>query len=637
MENFLTDWQNCDYMGCPESLFKAMIMEPSRTLLIVPPFASIKRPALGIHVLQSVARAQGSQVTVLYANLILASILGEAEYEAICDYPFMAFLGEQIMGWFAFEDQIAAPGLDELNAQLAGHASPLSHAQLTTVLHTWRELVLQQVQALAGAQPAAGAWDCIGLSSTFDQTNASLILLRACRTHSPASKLVIGGANCEGSMAEGIARYMPELDHVFSGESELTFAQFLRDPAAFAGQKIIAGSPNNAVNDLPANDYSEFFQQFAQWLPVSTQAAQLEIPYESSRGCWWGQKHHCTFCGLNGQGMGFREKNADKVFQEVMALRGQTTRILMADNIMPRSFFTTLLPQLARAKSGLSLFYEQKANIDLEKVMLLKQAGVDFIQPGIEALHSDLLRLMKKGVSAKQNLALLRYCRAVDIHVNWNLLYGFPGEQEAWYAELLHFMPLLGHLQPPTGLHPINIDRFSPFHFQPEALGFSGLRPNPAYARIFPPHADIEQLAYHFCGQANTATLADSPLLAPLQDAVSQWQTAWHTTPGQIQATPNLALLELAKDQYLLIDSRPGLTQSHVLTRAQAAACLVEHKHRCAATDWALDHGAAIAIDGAIVPLALADAALMLRFEQEAHAHDAPQPTPATTIMLAQV
>ncbi len=603
-------------------------MEPTRTLLIVPPFASIKRPALGIHVLQSVARAQGSQVEVLYANLILASILGEAEYEAICDYPFMAFLGEQIMGWFAFEDEIAAPDLDELNAPLAGHASALDHTRLKQVLHTWREQVLQQVQAMA----LPTQWDCIGLSSTFDQTNASLILLRACRAHSPASTLVIGGANCEGSMAEGIAHYMPEVDHVFSGESEIVFAQFLQNPSAFAGQRIIAGSPNNAVNDLPANDYSEFFRQFARWLPASKQATQLEIPYESSRGCWWGQKHHCTFCGLNGQGMGFREKSADKVFEELMALRGQTRRILMADNIMPRSFFTTLLPQLARAQSGLSLFYEQKANIDLEKVILLKQAGVDFIQPGIEALHSDLLKLMKKGVSARQNLALLRYCRATDIHVNWNLLYGFPGEQEAWYAELLQFLPLLAHLQPPTGLHPINIDRFSPFHFQPETLGFSAVRPNAQYAQIFPPHADIEQLAYHFCGEANSATLADSRLLAPLQAAISQWQAAWHTGPEP--TTPNLAVLEMGPDQYLLIDSRPGMAQTHLLNRARAAACLAAGSHPASATAWALQHGVAIELDGGTVPLALADPALLRRFEQEAHAA---APKGAERIMLVQV
>lgn len=56
--------------------------DPVRTLLIVPPFASIHWPAHGIHVLQSVAREQGLQADVLYANLMFAALLGEEEYEA---------------------------------------------------------------------------------------------------------------------------------------------------------------------------------------------------------------------------------------------------------------------------------------------------------------------------------------------------------------------------------------------------------------------------------------------------------------------------------------------------------------------------------------------------------------------------
>lgn len=32
--------------------------------------------------------------------------------------------------------------------------------------------------------------------------------------------------------------------------------------------------------------------------------------YEASLGCWWGEKHHCTFCGLNGTTMKFRAGGA---------------------------------------------------------------------------------------------------------------------------------------------------------------------------------------------------------------------------------------------------------------------------------------------------------------------------------------
>jgi ribosomal peptide maturation radical SAM protein 1 len=584
----------------------------SRTLLIVPPFASIYRPSLGIHVLQSVARARGLQVDILYANLIFAAALGEAEYDAICEHPFMDFLGERIMGWFA--GHTPAPDLTAFN-QACSPRYQLNHARLLLALEAWREQVMHHIRIQPDLQPCLqiAPYACVGVSSTFDQTNACLILLRACRQALPDSTLIIGGANCEGAMAEGMAAYIPEVDHVFSGESELGFVDFLMNRTTYVGQKIIRCPPNNAINDLPPNDFSDYFQQFTALLPNSPKRTQLELPYESSRGCWWGQKHHCTFCGLNGQGMGFREKDPDKVFDELMALQaeGQATRILMADNIMPHSYFNTLLPRLAKARSGLYVFYEQKANIDLEKAILLKQAGIEAIQPGIEALHSGALKLMKKGVSAKQNIALLRYARALNIHVIWNYLYGFPGEQWSWFAELLQHLPALEHLQPPTGLHPINIDRFSPFFSRPNEYGFSNVRPHPAYAEIFSPSASPAQMAYHFCGDSNTLTLADSPLLPELQAMIIRWQQSAQ------QTTPKLLVLESGEGKYLLIDSRSfqPTTQIQTITAAQAAVCLAEHHTASAETDWALRQRTAIVFDGGFLPLATAEPQVMLHFE----------------------
>jgi ribosomal peptide maturation radical SAM protein 1 len=588
-------------------------------LLIVPPFASIHRPAIGVHVLQSVAAARGLQVEILYANLIFAALLGEAEHEAICEHWFMDFMGERIMGAFAFPGRMALPALP---ARFTQGAAQLQHA-----VDAWLAQVRKQVQAFAGeperedVPTVAHEPVCIGISSTFDQTNAALMLARLCRQSCPQARIVIGGANCEDAMASGMAQHIAEADHIFAGDSEVVFCDFLANPDAFAGQKIIRCPPNEAINQLPANDYRPWLQQLARCLPDSALRQHFELPYESSRGCWWGQKHHCTFCGLNGQGMGFREKSADKVYDELMALQTGlgAKHVVMTDNIMPHGFFTTLLPRLAAAESKLDIFYEQKANIDLAKAILLQQAGISRIQPGIEGLHTESLKLMKKGVRAKQNIALLRYARALSIDVTWNLLYGFPGEQEAWFAEVLQHLPKLGHLQPPSGMAAINLDRFSPMFNTPEKFGFTNLRPHPAYAGIFPNHPDIAQMAYHFCADSITPTFADSALLAPFQAALKDWQQGW----WRGGTSPRLLILEMSADQYLLLDSRslhghcPGQTRSQTITRRQAAACLVELPNTTLDTDWALQQQTAIRFDGVHLPLAIAEAQLMLRFERE--------------------
>jgi radical SAM superfamily enzyme YgiQ (UPF0313 family) len=74
-----------------------------------------------------------------------------------------------------------------------------------------------------------------------------------------------------------------------------------------------------------------------------------------------------------------------------------------------------VVPRLASELPGLNIFYEQKANLPRERLVLLKKAGIHTIQPGIEALSSELLSLMRKGTTARQNVALLRDALGVGI------------------------------------------------------------------------------------------------------------------------------------------------------------------------------------------------------------------------------
>ena len=98
----------------------------------------------------------------------------------------------------------------------------------------------------------------------------------------------------------------------------------------------------------------------------------------------------------------------------------------MVDNIMPHEYFRTMLPTLAQADLSAHIFYEQKANLNLRQVKSLRDAGVAIIQPGIEALSSPLLRLMRKGVTAEQNIRLLRYCSRPRLPSTGTFSKGFP-------------------------------------------------------------------------------------------------------------------------------------------------------------------------------------------------------------------
>ena len=75
-------------------------------------------------------------------------------------------------------------------------------------------------------------------------------------------------------------------------------------------------------------------------------------PRETSRGCWWGEKRQCTFCGLNGGSIAFRAKPQErKVLPEISSAVSEfgVLDIIITDNILDPANFETLLPRLADA------------------------------------------------------------------------------------------------------------------------------------------------------------------------------------------------------------------------------------------------------------------------------------------------
>ena len=223
----------------------------------------------------------------------------------------------------------------------------------------------------------------------------------------------------------------------------------------------------------------------------------------------------------------------------------------MTDNIMPRQYLTELLPALAAVERRDQIFYEVKSNLTEAQVDVMARGGVARIQPGIESLSSNVLRLMRKGVSAHQNIALLRSCAGVGMWVTWNVLYGFPGEAAEDYEATIALLPRIAHLQPATGAHPIIIDRSSPFFCEPEAMGIGPIKPFRSYLALYPPEAAVENIAYHFTGDYSTALLDKPDLLNRLHDAIEIWKKAWDKNPH-----PVLQLFK-TKKSVLILDTRP--------------------------------------------------------------------------------
>ncbi len=457
------------------------------------PFVAEDSPALGPSLLAAGLRREGHATEVLYLHLPLAVEIGLAAYRGIDRRPDL-LLGEWLFAraLFGTDAPTGGPYVEELlqPALARGDLDEDLLARLPEIRRACEAFVERSIETIPWEK-----YDVVGFSSSFQQNTASLALARSIRARWPRVKILMGGANCEGEMGEALVETFGFLDHVFSGEGDLSLPSLLADLAADRpASRLVPGETVENLDALPIPDFADYFAALAaSGLPLDP--TQVRIPIETGRGCWWGEKRHCVFCGLNGTTMAFRRKSPERSLEEFRRVPRSypTRRVWVADNILDPRAFGDLLPALAVADLGLDIFWEVKSNLKREQMEILARAGVRRVQPGIESLSTPVLSLMKKGVTALQNIRTLIYAKRHGVALDWNLLCGFPGEDPAEYERQAEILPALAHLTPPLGLFPVAVHRFAPLAHR------DALRSGPAYRHVYPfPEDRLVRLAYFF-------------------------------------------------------------------------------------------------------------------------------------------
>ncbi|MEO8076246.1 MAG: RiPP maturation radical SAM C-methyltransferase [Acidobacteriota bacterium] len=495
-------------------------------VLISMPFGPLPTPSIGLGLLKASLAPRGISSKTLYFSLRFAEEIGASLYalaahstateSLVGEWIFArALFGEAALDAEGYVRHVLSPP-PTVNASRPPGGQP-DHASRVRELVAARDKVERFLDQCL-AEVLEHRPRIVGFTSVFLQHVASLALAKRLKARAPDTFILFGGANCEGIMGAEVIRQFPFVDAVVSGEGDLVFASLVERTLAgdnLSGLRGVftqqdgarlfdpGGHPHApSVSDmdaLPVPDYDEFFEQWAA-SPLEG-ACRTTIQFETSRGCWWGQRHHCTFCGLNGASMQYRSKSAGRALGELLEL---TTRhpgrpVSVVDNILDLQYFKEFVPALAARQLDLQLFYEVKANLKKPQVRLLRDAGIRVIQPGIESFSDRVLEIMKKGERGLHNIQLLKWCKELGVDPVWNLLWGFPGEPPDDYRRMADLLPLLTHLAPPVSAMPLRLDRFSPNYERAEALGFVDVAPIPAYRYIYPfPRETVANLAYYF-------------------------------------------------------------------------------------------------------------------------------------------
>lgn len=553
----------------------ATMRKPVDVLLIAMPFGPLRQPSIGLSLLKATLTTRHISTSILYCTLPFAKLIGPSLYNYIATgHPnTIDLVGEWIFSGalFGSHHQREQEYIEHILRKEAKMYQDLFGKKVRDAEELVSDILMVRAQVedfLADCAREVQACNprIIGFTSVFQQHVASLALAQRLKERMTGVSIVFGGANCEGVMGVETIRQFPFLDVVVSGEGELVFPTLVERllshercdelPGVYTRQStafLVAKGPyanTPSVHNMDTLPFPEFGDFFEQWEHSEIETGPPKLLFETSRGCWWGEKHHCTFCGLNGLTMSFRSKSAQRAIDEIVYLSGKYphSSIAVVDNILDMKYFKDFLPELARRQLGLELFYEVKANLRKDQLRQLRDAGVKQIQPGIESLSSKILEIMKKGVKGIQNIQLLKWCLELGITPHWNILWGFPGEPPEEYAKMAGLMPLLSHLTPPIMAGAIRLDRFSPNYDHAEQFGFLDVTPYPAYSYIYPfAKQSLANLAYFFTYRYNDERDIIS-YVRPIHEKVIEWQDAHRRSE----------LFSIVKDEYLLIrDRRP--------------------------------------------------------------------------------
>jgi ribosomal peptide maturation radical SAM protein 1 len=531
-----------------------------RVALVCMPFYGATRPSIQIGLLHAIAERAGFQADSYHLTVDLAARLTPEAYEPLGVHHRGHVTGEWLFSIAAFGEAVSHDDVayfDAFPEEIAELCAAIGkdRAYLSYLRHEALPAFIED----CATRIDWGRYDVIGFTSTHQQNVASLALARRIKERYPRVRIVFGGANFEDEMGPEYVRAFPCIDYAVVGEGDVTFPALLRclaadeEPLHLPGLvtrrngDVVSGGPPATTRDLdalPTPNYDDYFVRVERTGLGRLPDYPALVPYESARGCWWGEKHHCTFCGLNGLGMAYRSKRPERVLAELsdLARRYRRTDFEAVDNILDMKYVQEFFGTIAAVKADYTFFYEVKANLTQEQLGFLRRGGVRSIQPGIESLSTHILQLMRKGCTMLQNVRVLKWARYYDMSVGWNILCGFPGETEDDYRRQLEVLRQITHLQPPTKCGRIWMERFSPYFMERDSFPIGDLRPKASYAWTYPAHVDLDRIAYFFSYTMGDV-LPDSAY-AETEAQVEEWKGLWDQGhPGTLRYRRTLDIL----------------------------------------------------------------------------------------------
>ena len=331
-------------------------------------------------------------------------------------------------------------------------------------------------------------YDLIGFTLNYGQFLPSLAVSKKLKQLYPEKKIIFGGSRTTGELGKRVLETFDFVDYIVSGEGEQPLCLLASNNQSIDSipnliyrkeNKIIWNRSDSCqdLNNLPIPSYDSFYQEMASCSPEIQQFFQYygRLPVEISRGCWWNR---CTFCNLNLQYNSYREKCVEKIIEEIQFLsnRYKMLSFQIIGNTLPKNNYRELFQRIKQLGKDFSFVSEARAGIlKSDDYVLLKQAGFDIIQTGIESFSQSYLKKMNKGARVIDNIAALKFCRENGISNKYNLIIDYPNENKLDFQETVKNVQLFKQYLDPPQICYLKVLYNSPIQCNPDIFNIEKL------------------------------------------------------------------------------------------------------------------------------------------------------------------
>ncbi|HTS77772.1 MAG TPA: radical SAM protein [Bryobacteraceae bacterium] len=299
---------------------------------------------------------------------------------------------------------------------------------------------------------------CFGVSLlTGPMIRDAIRASRMVRDLRPDVPIVYGGWHPSLRSEETLRE--PFVDIVVRHQGEITLVEILRRIDAGQSLGLVSGCWFKRGGRIHMNP-DRPAAPLATLAPPAWDLADLDayeragggrkLPYASSVGC----PYACNYCtDTVYYNRRFNPYTAERVAEELtdLARRYRLTEIALLDSNFlvdvrrAKAIARGLIDRSARLRWTFQASTDLLCRMTDEEVRLLAESGVTHIGFGTESASPEVLRLMNKPHQHVADIReAARKCAQAGIRVTFNLIFGFPGEQERHQRETLRVMGEIG-------------------------------------------------------------------------------------------------------------------------------------------------------------------------------------------------